>query len=155
MEKERKSKTTRHRKRVTANDCCEKFMKPEELRIGNWVRHYSSWSYRQPDKGPMEEFDFQWDDSDWYAMGECTMEIDKIKPIALTMDWLLKFGFVTDDITYWLYDYSEIQIGAFKGNVFIPLYEGSLNRDLCAPVVYVHQLQNLYYALTGKELIVK
>jgi hypothetical protein len=28
--------------------------------------------------------DFKWEDRDWYAVGECGMDLDDIRPIPLT-----------------------------------------------------------------------
>jgi hypothetical protein len=74
-------------------------MKENELRIGNWVRHCAAWSYRQ-DADDFEEFNFQWQLEDFYALCECTLDIDNVEYIPLTEEWLLKFGFVKvkDDI---------------------------------------------------------
>lgn len=67
------------------------------------------------------------------------------KPIPLTEEWLLKFGF-----------------NKFKGNntdCFLDDFETSCNMELffwkgtqIKNIKYVHQLQNLYFALTGEEL---
>ena len=84
------------------------------------------------------------------------------EPIPLTEEWLLKFGFE------WLDDLEQerslvksingrIKIVYYKGNAkFLSLYQGT---DCvvfpCAMHIYVHQLQNLYFALTGEELTIK
>jgi hypothetical protein len=72
------------------------------------------------------------------------------KPIPLTEEWLLKFGFVKQRHEYIKGDYCLTLITdttswllAENTNVFF--YIGT-NLD------YVHQLQNLYFALTGQEL---
>jgi hypothetical protein len=62
-----------------------------ELRIGNWVEHDDSWCYRGEDVTV-----FQWETSDWYALGECTLFLESIKPIPLTEEWLVKFGFIKE-----------------------------------------------------------
>lgn len=122
-------------------------MKANELRIGNWVRHYNSWSYRQPDQGPFLEFDFQWDDRDWYGVGEACMEIDKIEAIPITPEWLKKFGF----------EYEKQTVGGWERweNKRIKLLDKKFTWGIgeYSPYIqYVHQLQNLYFALTGEEL---
>jgi hypothetical protein len=58
---------------------------------------------------------------------------DVIKAIPLTEEWLLKFGFVKDKLTN--YDW-------YKGDFEICIHD----------IKHVHQLQNLYHALTGEEL---
>lgn len=86
------------------------------------------------------------------------------EPILLTEEWLVKFGFVkkcnsgrSDDLIYW----DRIDISLFIN------YDGSINLGCelseyedCVPfneneIKYVHQLQNLYFALTGEELTIK
>ena len=77
-----------------------------------------------------------------------------IKPIPLTEEWLLKFGFWIDGVT-WFYslDYDNNK-DTFK--VFLLPDEsgyGVINVNgfgVCLKTV--HQLQNLYFALTQKEL---
>ncbi len=65
------------------------------------------------------------------------------KPIPLTEEWLLKLGAKKDKIdnTYYL---SELEI--MLPNFF--RYKTSMIRR----IEHVHQLQNLYFALTGEEL---
>lgn len=72
--------------------------------------------------------------------------------IPLTEEWLLKFGFkryegLQDDL-YELDGFWQIQKD-FNSNIYtmsdIELYN----------IKYVHQLQNLYFALTGQELTIK
>ena len=75
-----------------------------------------------------------------------------LKPIPLTEEWLLKFGF-------------ELKIGNyhlenFRFNISNPMnYDGFLFCDgysvLTEKIKHVHQLQNLYFALTGEELTLK
>ncbi len=80
---------------------------------------------------------------------------DEIQFISLTEEWLLKFGIKKDwhsypfpgmDGVYLGDDDSEMDLkkfpvcGDYDAYVYIKMPE------------YVHQLQNLYFALTGKEL---
>ena len=86
-----------------------------------------------------------------------TNSITKYKPIILTEEWLLKFGFERDG----KYDF-ELKVNGiyFRGmcddrqpiNTSISIF----NLPDCAiKVKQVHQLQNLYFALTGQELTLK
>lgn len=67
------------------------------------------------------------------------------EPIPLTEEWLKRFGFEYSDLNgdSGLWKIPPFQIYG-KCNQFI--YEYALD------VNYVHQLQNLYFALTGEEL---
>jgi len=91
-------------------------------------------------------------------------DIDKLKPVPLTYDWFDSFGFefVFGINNRYLKDY-----GAFYFTIIImnddKSYQVSLSNHEkkegeSTPTVglgiikYVHQLQNIYYALTGSEL---
>lgn len=84
-------------------------------------------------------------------------EACKYKPIPLTPEILLKGGFVGHYMgksfggaTYsvyklkgiWVYVYSDGRLRVYSGS-------GSKEHKW---ILYVHQLQNLYYSLTGEEL---
>jgi len=82
--------------------------------------------------------------------------IEEIKPIELTEEWLLKMGFEKRAdwqfvnsklvIEFWLIVNKKIDVRfRINENESIPIRE----------IKYVHQLQNLYYALTGEELTIK
>jgi len=84
------------------------------------------------------------------SLGE---SIEDYKPIPLTEEWLKKFGF--EDLYY-----GEDKFGWIKEGVNISKY---FNFVLMLPnaeyydstkIKWVHDLQNLYYAITGIELSV-
>lgn len=81
------------------------------------------------------------------------------KPIPLTEEWLLKFGFeiipyenkevyysITDKVAMSYDDFIVIIIDSFDNKYFDYDYA-------TCKIGYVHQLQNLYFALTGNELV--
>ena len=75
-------------------------------------------------------------------------------PIKLTEKWLFKFGFEQNGILELKFDeYSKgfITLGMVNGGeeIYQFIYDG---KCFLTFVEYVHQLQNLYFALTGKEL---
>jgi hypothetical protein len=86
------------------------------------------------------------------------------KPIPLTEEWLLKFGFSTTD-----YKKGYIGINHKAGGIITdfvltyPLVNGVFQKYFIwehskfkyQELKYVHQLQNLYFALTGEELTIK
>lgn len=76
-----------------------------------------------------------------------------IEPIPLTEEWLFKFGFdkpaysICGDIfhlTKWDKNPLDWCVAMNKNNAII-----------VEKLQYVHQLQNLYFALTGEELTIK
>ena len=77
------------------------------------------------------------------------------KPIPLTEDYLLKFGFRL--VKHNIQDYYIIK-GLFilKKNFYMNGFSFKLfgKEDICS-VVYVHELQNLYFALTNQELTIQ
>lgn len=90
-----------------------------------------------------------------------TLHKDKIlidfTPIPLTEEWLLKFGFELineSPINYKVYELKFISFNVvkdFKQN----LYEVEVYSVTYPIIKYVHQLQNLYFALTNEELTIK
>jgi hypothetical protein len=78
--------------------------------------------------------------------------LELIKPIPLTDEWIKKFGFERQDNNWktlcicndWTYLHWERLAGL----------ELSVNKHsvMLSHIIYVHQLQNIYFDLTGVEL---
>jgi hypothetical protein len=113
---------------------------PKELRIGNFVK---TW------KGIEEIESISKDSIIWTFHPECstTRAPEEIKPIPLTEEWLLKFGF---KLIIHIHGYSFWSLK----NCNIKIYDGKTEYYgyTVSHVKSVHSLQNLYFALTGKEL---
>lgn len=78
-------------------------------------------------------------------------DIKEFKPIPLTEEWLIRFGFVIE----W---YDEGAYYSKKGEYDFDLdghFDYHRTDGSQIKMEYVHQLQNLYFALTGDELILK
>jgi hypothetical protein len=73
--------------------------------------------------------------------------LSHIKPIPLTEEWFLKFGFHKKYKSYEKGDFSFINGGYNKLAYKLSIIENTPK--------YVHQLQNLYFALTGEELTIE
>ena len=105
-------------------------MKANELRIGNWVNN---------------------NEEDYQITAATILHLERgdstAKPIPITEEWLLKFGFENWDINAWI---NKISLHKQDGVYWHHSYSG---HEIC--LEYVHQLQNLYFALTGEELILK
>jgi hypothetical protein len=91
-------------------------------------------------------------------------EIEDFRFIPLTEEWLIKFGFGYNRITkrryieyYRLGDSNQSVLFVGKDKQ-IGFWYGVQNHTLDTVAInsvqYVHQLQNLYFALTGKELTI-
>jgi hypothetical protein len=107
-------------------------MKASELRIGNWVKG---------DTGKPFQFELS-DFVDWWNDHNSHEFADHIHPIPLTKKSLLELGF-EKTLEYGRNVFRKNNIVVLGGDIFY--YQ---HRRL----FFVHQLQNLYYALTGKEL---
>lgn len=113
-------------------------MKASELRIGNLVK--------VPTTDGSDVFT-QIEPSNYCHEWNSEISIESYNPIPLTEEWLVKFGFVkTEDIFKNIYHSIE-KFQMENINYFVGITETKL--------LYVHQLQNLYFALTGEELTLK
>lgn len=78
--------------------------------------------------------------------------LDKIRPIKLTEDWLVKFGFIKK--YDWFYK-DKFLLGYLTTEDNLQS-EWKFSGTDCSwnllNIKYVHQLQNLFFALTGEEL---
>ena len=120
------------------------------LRIGNY---YNSVKFKQPVKCHLTDLYELCFLSDGATDDPPINEI--FEPIPLTKDWLEKFGFEKinpnndfysiDILNAWTKLY--IDINRHGGEISISGH-GSVVKQL----KFIHQLQNLYYALTGNEL---
>ena len=114
-------------------------MEIREIRVGNYYQWYADGKY----------YNYQIEAKDF-----ANDNYKNFEPIKLTEEWLVKLGF-TDEGDFFMnelqkdlviyYDEGKVQIGSDFGTV-----ESNLNH-----IHYVHQLQNLYSALTGTELETK
>lgn len=92
------------------------------------------------------------------AHEQCAWMQDEIKRIRLTEEWLTRFGFKENSEPHF-----HPESKTFENDLgdLIVLEHGEFNYQYPSRYVgeievkYVHQLQNLYFALTGNELILK
>ena len=121
-------------------------MKAIELRIGNLVIVTNTGGYNNI--GDIISIDSisRHGVNNWSDMGSSGCNpFCGIEPILLTEEWLLKFGFLKDRINLY-YSFGQ----------FIIRHDFILcDINTRIELKYVHQLQNLYFALIGQELIIK
>lgn len=79
--------------------------------------------------------------------GYSTISINELKPIPLTEEWLVKFGFVKHKTTD-IYPTFAKQMFNWNDSILYIIGYGFMNH-----IKHVHQLQNLYFALTQTELV--
>lgn len=119
-------------------------MEAHELRIGNWVEWF------HPENGFVKckvDIDILQTMTSEYFENSDT----EVYPIPLTEEWLIKFGYKKNE--YWVEDSRRFNF-TIKGGVNLDPYK---NNFVFVDTVlkYVHQLQNLFYCLTGNELTIK
>lgn len=112
-------------------------MDAKDVRIGNWVK---------TDTGREYKIDLSWFDCCRNSSEGRDIQLDTY-PIPLTEEGMTKFG-ITSEFHTSLGNIYEVE---WKGDGYNVYNMGVL----IAFVKYVHTFQNLYYALTNEELIIK
>src|ERR1035437_5839418 len=128
-------------------------MKAEELRLGNLVQSTNPTGYILP------------------VICQRIKDIDGgiggYEPIPLTEEWLIKFGFykyphLDEGFKINLNEFTILGLNKEEDGSWHPLFKETFDEEtwresesVWCPykINCVHQLQNLYFALTGKELI--
>ena len=117
----------------------------KELRISNLVEYRISDRFdKRKEWWEVSEIDA--DDIHW--LSKVMPEDEDFKAIPLTEEWLLKFGFINDKVLeFYRNDFTDSTIIIDYNFICLLGYSHvKLN--------YVHELQNLYFALTQRELTV-
>jgi len=122
-------------------------MKANELRLGNYIESNINGCTR------IKSGIVQLDEASLYYLFDVDNDWERLKPIPLTEEWLERFGFEKENSINeeWRKEKSLPIIK--EGDEFsfiVGYYENTIGF-----FKYVHQLQNLYFALTGKELELK
>jgi hypothetical protein len=104
-------------------------MQANDLRIGNWVNYCNGKRILDAEL--------------FLQLLKYTTPFD---PIPLTEEWLLKFWFISNPYED-RYEKGSIHIECLKTKGETYLWIENMPH-----IKYVHQLQNLYFALTGEEL---
>lgn len=122
-------------------------MEVQELRVGNYLFKYGE-VVKIVEIGIKHK-----GDTNYYLRSEndnCGYWIDQFNPIPLTEEILLKCCFEKrSDGDYNLFKYSEVDI--IICNDFSSWQCDGINFSVNR-IKYLHQLQNLYWCLVGKEL---
>lgn len=117
-----------------------------ELRIGNLIQ-----------EGKIEQIDNSIDEvyysgDGYYQSNYCC----NINPILLNKEWLSKFGFEKSDKRFDYFSRTHYFLYIKKidltGDLVINVDEYGNIKNSYSHIKYIHQLQNLYFALTNTEL---
>ncbi|WP_299129367.1 hypothetical protein [uncultured Winogradskyella sp.] len=139
-------------------------IQPNELRVGNYVKGIDD-AYIDRDNKINEnifrvsliakdvvKLDIGFDAVQRYERNPIiSPSLKELKPIPLTEQWLIDFGFENkycDDEDNPIYKFNSIEIVKL-------LFKDKFNLYASFPSIeikHIHQLQNLYFALTGEEL---
>ena len=120
-------------------------MKANELRIGNLIEYRISDRFdKRKEWWEVSEIDA--DDIHW--LSKVMPEDEDFKAIPLTEEWLFKLGYIKDKVLeFYRNDFTDSTIIIDYNFICLLGYSHvKLN--------YVHELQNLYFALTQRELTV-
>jgi len=142
-------------------------MKASELRIGNLIKGVY---YKHDDEDEETELETickvvtldvsGLGDYPIYVYSDEDIEhFSDFEPIPLTEEWLVKFGFDKVGIALTSIAIAPLNLPCTFNlpNTPFNFCQGKLilttgTGDFCVNIEYVHQLQNLYFALTGEEL---
>jgi hypothetical protein len=113
------------------------------LRVGNWLRRKESDTNVQVDSFLLN-----------------VSYLTSYTPIPLTGEILLKCGFEKDDVFKNMFKYlnnhdCDTNKLTFREEEGFICFDGIKYRTLLKHITHLHQLQNLYFALTGEELTFK
>ena len=131
-------------------------MQARELRIGNIVKAmcYDDKTFHEQTIVSQIDEDEIGHDAVGMVWSNNSNEIEGIKPIPLTEQWLLDFGFENGVLELnSSYKLRLTQETHYERSVYLENIRTSIL--MIISVKHVHQLQNLYFALTQKELIIK
>lgn len=128
-------------------------MEGKELRIGNYIKHSELHGITEVMAVGKDYIHILFNNETLYE------SIKWFTPIPLTEEWLLKFGFEIEKSSSHCIAFNESydhelqldkEFGKTENCWNITKYGGGYRL-----IYYVHQLQNLYFALTGEELTIK
>jgi hypothetical protein len=144
-----------------------KNMKSQDLRIGNYLYYEHTthivsgihgnkvYSWWVKDGEPVIEYEAK-DISGTQVENPYIDVISQYEPIPLTEEWLIKLGF--EKLTDSKDGFKNTTYTYTKGISFIVYFDGvrlSTNFWMGNEKHYIHQLQNLFYVLSGEELTIK
>lgn len=130
-----------------------------DLRIGNYVMYnglmmavysiigaYPRREKRYDNKVVIDLFD---------GAGIITASLDEIKPIPITEKWLLKLGFEIEETDRRYTSYIHPETPGLEVDYQLKTFTLYIGDTRISRIWCVHQLQNIYFAITSEELYPK
>jgi hypothetical protein len=117
-----------------------------QLRIGNWVKSKVYGNYRIIGISVFSESNNFYKSFKYYPQ---SCDSKNLLPIKITNDWLLRFGFKDKGLFFKHKSNHVIEYDSIN-KVYL-FYLGNYG-DWYKKIKYVHELQNLFFALTSKEI---
>lgn len=130
-------------------------MEVEELRIENYVKYNGSVGYVYAISNPLPNSANNFNNKERVTLwcnGLIGANITEIEPIPITEELLLKCGFDEPCDGVYEHNYGDFEVTKEWENWWVTWNGGS---DFWFRIKHIHQLQNAYYLVTGKELEIK
>ena len=139
-------------------------LRPNELRLNNYILYLDEFylvdGIKYEENAPKEKYRVAFKTID--GNGFNAKMSNWIEPIPITENWLISFGFVICDKVnkgYYIlrdkYAKEYLYCCAEEWDCTVALYSELLDKPvdfILKKINFVHQLQNLYFTLTGEEL---
>ncbi len=124
-------------------------MNIKEVRIGNYIQYTKDGSHFLIIEIGQNGFSVSNEDElTW-------IEYQHFEGINLTNDWIIRFGFEHNKTIDKYYTIGSNIAISIADNKFRFIQGNLICQLVLREIQYVHELQNLYYILTEKELIIK
>jgi len=134
-------------------------MKANELRIGNLVSQNGFFGYVYSIESALPRQEKRFSDKDLVTLfdnGITTVPIDEIKPIPLTEEWLLKFGFnkilgkfvINPNSGY------NVCVAIIDNKWYLFNDDCNAECNIICKVETIHRLQNLFFDIWNFELTI-
>ena len=122
-------------------------MKANELRIGNWIEvknlYTQKWCFEQVKGKTLMNM---------HEMPDHHLIKENIRPIHLTEEWFIAMGFKDKQDRFEKWAYTKKIIADCSIRIVSTNKRTSFFIRQYGHIKYVHEMQNLYFALTGKEI---
>jgi len=146
-------------------------MDARELRLGNLVIVNNEKSHPNIKDKPLVVTGIAWRECDSFPNSTHSIEVynkenymaysqfnEFIEPIPLTEEWLIRMGFKYNNLGAEFGGFQHEKLGMslfYEDACYIHDSHEGQSGGIFVNIKSVHSLQNLYYSLTGQELVIK